>query len=248
MKKFGLIGYPLGHSFSKDYFTLKFEREQLTDCVYNNYPIEDICQIREIIAHNPELVGLNVTIPYKQHVITFLDDIDSEAAEIGAVNTIKIKHNKEAFHLTGYNTDIYGFEKSLLEKLKPEHKAALILGTGGASKAVAHILRKHGIIFRYVSRNPKNDEMFSYNDLTNKVVRDHKLIINTSPLGMHPHIEEFPHLPYNAIGSEHILYDLIYNPEKTLFLAKGEQQKATIINGLSMLYIQAEKSWEIWSS
>jgi shikimate dehydrogenase len=248
MKKFGLIGYPLEHSFSKDYFTKKFESELLIDCSYMNYPIQDLSQFRNFIEDNPDLLGLNVTIPYKQKIIDFLDDIDKEASEIGAVNTIKIKRNKNKCRLTGFNTDIYGFEKPLLEKLKHEHKSALILGTGGASKAVAYILKKLDITFRYVSRYPKTNEIYSYENVTQNVIRSNRIIINTTPLGMYPHTNECPAIPYDAIGPEHILYDLIYNPPKTLFLSKGEQHNATIINGLPMLYIQAEKSWEIWNS
>ena len=248
MRKFGLVGYPLGHSFSKEYFTKKFESEHITDCLYTNYPLDDIKKIKRIIAENPDLVGLNVTIPYKQQVLNLLDDIEKEASEIGAVNTIKIQHNKNKFHLTGFNTDSYGFEKPLVEKLKPEHTSALILGTGGASKAIAYILRKHGIVFRYVSRNPVSTNVYSYEDLTHSIIQSNKLIINTTPVGMHPHADMAPALPYDAIGSGHLLYDLIYNPEKTVFLTRGEQQNASTINGLSMLYIQAEKSWELWNS
>jgi len=248
MRKFGLIGFPLEHSFSKNYFTKKFESEKLFDCVYHNYPIENIHQIRKIINDNSELIGLNVTIPYKQKVMEFLDAVDNEASEVGAVNTIKIVREQKRFHLQGFNTDIHGFEKPLLENLKSIHRSALILGTGGASKAVAYILQKHGITYHYVSRTPKDDTIFSYNDLTTGLVKRHKLIINTSPLGMYPDITKCPAIPYEAIGPDHILYDLIYNPEKTLFLNNGEQKKATIINGLPMLYIQAEKSWEVWNS
>lgn len=248
MRKFGLIGFPLGHSFSKGYFSKKFEIEKLNDCVYENYPIERIELLNDIINNNPELKGLNVTIPYKQQVMKHLDRIDAEASEVGAVNTIKIVKEDSGIKLIGYNTDIFGFEKPLLEKLVAFHKSALILGTGGASKAVAYILHKHGISFRYVSRNPKEDTVYSYSDLTHEIVQEYKIIVNTSPLGMHPDTDKCPSIPYEAIGKDHILYDLIYNPEETLFLRKGEERKAIVINGLPMLYIQAEKSWEIWNS
>ena len=248
MKKYGLIGFPLEHSFSRNYFTQKFKSENLLNCAYTNYPIENIQLLSKIIDDNPELVGLNVTIPYKQQVLEFLDRIDNEASEVGAVNTIKIIREGISYRLHGFNTDIHGFEKPLLENLKPIHQSALILGTGGASKAVAYILRKQGISFQWVSRKPKNKAILSYSDLTPELISESKLIINTSPLGMYPGIDKCPAIPYESIGPDHILYDLIYNPEKTLFLKKGEQKKATVINGLPMLYIQAEKAWEIWNS
>lgn len=248
MRKYGLIGFPLEHSFSKNYFTQKFESEKLPDCIYSNYPIENIQRLSKVINDNPELAGLNVTIPYKQQVMELLDSIDNEANEVGAVNTIKIIRENTNYRLQGFNTDIYGFEKPLLENLKPIHKSALILGTGGASKAVSYILKKHGISFYLVSRKPKDKTILSYSDLTQELISEYKLIINTSPLGMYPGIDKCPAIPYEAVGHDHILYDLIYNPEKTLFLKNGEQKKATIINGLPMLHIQAEKAWEIWNS
>ena len=248
MRNFGLIGFPLEHSFSKSYFSNKFETDKLLDCQYINYPIDNIQKIRKIIDDNSELSGLNVTIPYKQKVIEFLDTIDNEASEVGAVNTIKIFREGKNYRLHGFNTDIYGFEKPLLDTIKPIHQSALILGTGGASKAVAYILRKHKIAYRYVSRSPKSNDVYSYTDLTNNLVSECKLIVNTSPVGMYPDIDQYPAIPYDAISPDHILYDLIYNPEKTRFLRKGEQKRATIINGLPMLYIQAEKSWEIWNA
>ncbi len=249
MRKFGLIGFPLEHSFSQDYFARKFASEHLDDCIYENYPIDDIYRISRIIMDNPDLKGLNVTIPYKQQVLKFIDVIDKEASEIGAVNTIKIVWNKATFKLYGYNTDIYGFEKPLLEKFKPTiHKSALVLGTGGASKAVIYILKKYAIAYKYVSRKPVSTKILSYNDLTPELIHNYKIIINTSPVGMYPNVDQCPAIPYAAIGPDHILYDLVYNPEMTLFLRKGEEKKATFITGLPMLYIQAEKSWEIWNS
>lgn len=248
MRKFGLIGYPLGHSFSKTYFTKKFLNEKITDAVYNNYPIENIDQLRVLLEKDRGLVGLNVTIPYKLDVCPYLDEIDSEAREVGAVNTIKILRKEGSVYLKGFNTDIYGFERPLMEVLKPIHSRALILGTGGAARAVAYILKKHGIQFTYVSRSPKNRNILSYDDLTNELVDNHKLIVNTSPAGMHPILDTCPDIPYSAITGSHILYDLIYNPERTLFLEKGGKKEATLINGLPMLYLQAEKSWQIWNT
>ena len=248
MRKFGLIGYPLGHSFSKGYFLKKFQKENITDCTYDNYSIEKIERLDLVIKQNPELIGLNVTIPYKQQVINFLNELDDEAALIGAVNLIKIDRSKEKPILKGYNTDVYGFEESIKKVLKYHHKKALILGTGGASKAVAFVLEKLNIHFSYVSRNPKHTNTIFYDQLTPELVSENTVIINTSPLGMFPDIETCPDIPYDAITSDHILYDLVYNPEKTLFLIKGEQKKATIMNGLPMLCLQAEKSWQIWNA
>lgn len=248
MRKFGLIGYPLGHSFSRGFFSEKFEKEGLNDCIYENYPLDDIAKLPQLIADEPELLGLNVTIPYKQQVIRFLDSMDSQAKEIAAVNTIKIERRNNTFQLTGYNTDIFGFELPLLKVLKPSHRFGLILGTGGASKAVAYILRKNNIECKFVSRIPKDSDILSYSELSPELILNSKIIINCSPLGMHPNETVCPDLPYEAITSEHILYDLVYNPEETLFLKYGKQKKAIIINGLPMLHIQAEKSWEIWNS
>jgi shikimate dehydrogenase len=248
MKKFGLIGFPLGHSFSKGYFTEKFESENLSGYSYENYAIDNIAKLKDLIKAEPLLRGLNVTIPYKEQVIQYLDEMDDEAGMIGAVNTIKIIRSGRSYKLKGYNTDVIGFEQPLLKVLKPIHNSALVLGTGGASKAVLFILNKHGIRHINVSRNPKNSSMISYSDLTRELVLKNKLIINTSPLGMFPDIDNCPPIPYDAIGPDHILYDLIYNPEKTLFLQKGEEKKATLINGLPMLYGQAECSWQIWNA
>lgn len=247
MRKLGLIGYPLSHSFSKEYFTQKFVKEHISDCLYNNYPIEDIGMLSDLINSEPELVGLNVTIPYKRAVIRFLNEIDRDAEEIGAVNTIFIQRTGNTSKLKGYNTDVFGFERPLLKVLNPIHKTALILGTGGASRAVAWILEKHKIDYKYVSRNPANSDILSYKDLDKNNIGDFKIIINTSPVGMYPDVESSPDLPYDGLTNEHILYDLIYNPEQTKFLRLGAQKKAITINGLPMLYLQAEKSWEIWN-
>ncbi len=248
MKKYGLIGFPLEHSFSKRYFTEKFEKESIKDCRYDTYPIEKIDLLKDLVNNDRELMGLNVTIPFKKNVIPLLDEVDSEAGIIGAVNTIKIfRISTDEYSLKGYNTDIYGFETPLLKVLRKHHKNALILGTGGASKAVAFILKKHSIAFHYVSRKPKEQTIFSYEDLNEEIIHKYQIIINTSPAGMYPDIHNCPDIPYQALNSDYILYDLIYNPEKTLFLQKGEEKSVTIINGLPMLYTQAEKAWEIWN-
>jgi shikimate dehydrogenase len=247
MIKYGLIGFPLGHSFSKGYFTDKFRKEGITDCEYNNYPIERIEDLPELVRSEPDLAGLNVTIPYKQQVIPLLDSLDGQAGEIGAVNTIKIYRSDGRIRIKGYNTDILGFEYPLTGVLKPIHTSALILGTGGASMAVAYILRKHNITYKYVSRKPKDASVLNYNQLTPQIISRNLLIINCSPVGMHPDLDKCPDIPYEALTENHILYDLIYNPVRTLFLEKGELKKATLINGLPMLHIQAEQSWSIWN-
>lgn len=241
MRRFGLIGYPLSHSFSQKYFTEKFEREAIRNCHYANFPIAEISQLRNIIDSNPGLEGLNVTIPYKLQVLPFLDD--TSHLPIGACNCIKIS----AGALSGYNTDVTGFERSLQTKLKPNHRQALVLGKGGASEAVRFVLSKLQIEFRQVSRHPAPAEL-AYEDLTDKVIRNHLLIINCTPLGMYPKVDEAPPIPYEGIGTDHYLFDLIYNPEITLFLQKGLEKGAQVQNGLDMLVIQAEESWKIWNS
>ncbi len=247
MKKFGLIGYPLSHSFSQKYFTEKFKKEGVSDCVYTNYPLESIEQLPELLDSNPELIGLNVTIPYKEKVLVFLSDIDADAQEIGAVNTIKIDWVDGQRHLTGYNTDVYGFRLPLEEVLSSVHERALILGTGGAAKAVNWVLKSKGIQTRFVSRRPKSEDDFSYEMLNEAIISDYKIIVNTSPIGMHPNMDACPDIPYEGISKQHILYDLIYNPEQTLFLKNGAKKEATLLNGLPMLYLQAEKAWQVWN-
>ncbi len=248
MKKFGLVGFPLSHSFSKKYFAEKFQKENIIDAVYDNYEIEDVSLSLkdEIVAQKGELKGLNVTIPHKQNVIPLLDELDDAAADIGAVNVIKILPDGK---LKGYNSDYYGFKKSLekfvgssnLQNLK-----ALILGTGGASKAVRKALEDLGIEYQYVSRN-SSEGVISYDDIKEEVIKEHQLIINTTPLGMYPKVENCPALPYDNIGEGHYLYDLVYNPEETLFMKKGRDNGAKAIHGLEMLHLQAEKAWEIWN-
>lgn len=247
MKMFGLIGFPLTHSFSQKYFREKFEREKIKDCRYINFPIEDIGHLMEIIEKNNSLCGLNVTIPHKQKVISILDEVDEVAGKIGAVNTIKIHRTGKKIHLKGFNTDAHGFLHSLKPFLKNHHRNALILGTGGSSRAVAHVLKELGICFLYASRNPGNEIQLGYNQLDNVLMNKTQIIINSSPVGMFPNTNSCPDIPYEFITSEHILFDLIYNPEETLFLKKGKEKDAQTINGLTMLHLQAEKSWEIWN-
>jgi shikimate dehydrogenase len=240
MCKFGLVGKNISYSFSKKYFTKKFIALELDNYKYCNFDIQNIKEFAEIIARGVK--GLNVTIPYKEQVLDLLDEIDDDAAKIGAVNTIKIINNK----LKGFNTDVYGFEESLKPLLKTHHTKALVLGTGGASKAVVFVLKKLSIDYLVVSRNPIKDQI-QYKDLTKKTLKEYTIIINCTPLGTHPNVDNFPDIPYQVITDKHLLYDLIYNPIKTKFLSKGEKRGATIYNGLNMLELQAEKSWEIWN-
>ncbi len=242
MKLYGLIGYPLSHSFSQKYFTEKFHRENLHEVAYELYPLPSIDAFPELLRGNPSLAGLNVTIPYKEVVIPYLHDLSPEAQAVGAVNVIKFTKNA----LIGYNSDVFGFEKSLNKYSMTHDLTALILGTGGAAKAVAYVLYKLGIGYRYVSRNP-GPKMLGYNDLDKDVLQRVSIIVNSSPLGMHPHVDQAPPIPYHLLTKNHLLYDLVYNPEKTLFLKLGEKQGARIQNGLEMLYFQAEKAWQIWN-
>lgn len=252
MRLFGLIGYPLTHSFSKKYFTEKFKRENLTGCTYENFEIEKIELLQDVISNNPELIGLNVTIPYKTDVIALLDELSEEAKTIGAVNTIRIENREGKKILKGFNTDAGGFEQSLIPLLKPLHTKALIIGTGGAAQAVAYVLSKLNIDFLFVSRNKlaiaKNFlNVINFEEANEKLIEQHKLIINATPSGTYPNIETFPPLPYHAITQDHLAYDLVYNPGETIFLSKAKQQGATIKNGLEMLHLQAEQAWEIWN-
>jgi len=245
MRTFGLIGFPLSHSFSQKYFTEKFQRESISDCEFRNFSIEDIGMLPSIIKNTPTLQGMSVTIPHKQNVIRFLDRVDEAAKKIGAVNCIKISQKPGGSQqLTGYNTDVFGFEKSLKPLLRPHHRKALILGTGGASKAVAFVLDSSGITFKIVSRT-KGD--LSYAEMNQKIMEEYSLIINTTPVGMFPDINQCPDIPYEFLSPKHLLYDLTYNPAETLFLKKGKENGTAIKNGLEMLQLQAEKAWEIWN-
>lgn len=241
MKRFGLLGRNISYSFSQGYFTQKFKDLGLTDHSYENFDIQKIEEFKNILSQN-NLKGLNVTIPYKQEVIPYLDELDPKAEKIGAVNTIQITTKG----LKGFNTDAYGFRKSLEPFLKPHHTKALILGTGGASKAVHFVLNELGIANTYVSRNKKEGQ-YTYGELDKTIIQENTLIINCTPLGTFPNIEDKPSLPYQYIGPKHLLYDLIYNPDKTSFLAMGEANGAAICNGITMLEQQAEKAWEIWN-
>ncbi len=245
LTKYGLIGYPLSHSFSEKYFTEKFAREGIKNHVYSLYPLATIDDLPDLLRREPGLHGLNVTIPYKEKVLPFLDKIDPAAAAVGAVNTVKIRDGK----LTGYNTDVYGFEQSLLALIeqKTEDLQALVLGTGGAAKAVAYILQKLKIDCRYVSRSGKNGAL-TYSEIDGDKMKKRRLIVNTTPLGMSPNNDTLPDLPYRFLRPEHFLYDLVYNPELTAFLKKGKDAGARTKNGLEMLYLQAEKAWEIWQN
>ena len=244
---FGLIGFPLAHSFSKKFFSEKFDAEGLAHCRYELFPMESPEGLEALLAAHPQLEGLNVTIPHKEAVIPLLDHLDDEARQVGAVNTIKIRGGK----LIGFNTDVYGFEFSLRDfvlKSKYEHPTgALILGTGGASKAVAFVLGKMGIRYHFVSRKKKPGTL-TYKDLTASTIAAHQLLVNTTPLGTYPKVEECLPIPYEQLDDRHLLFDLVYNPGKTLFLANGERQGCQICNGLRMLELQAERAWEIWNS
>jgi len=245
MKLYGLIGYPLGHSFSKQYFTEKFEREGLTDCKFEAFPISSINEFSGLIAANPSLKGLGVTIPYKEQVLQFVDELSEEVRQIGATNSIKISGNK----LIAYNTDIIGFQESFTEKLKIFHKKALVLGTGGASKAIQFVLNKLNIDFLVVTRNEITKEGFIlYNNIDQNLISDYKIIINCTPVGMHPKEANAPEIPYHLLTKNHYLYDLVYKPATTLFLQKGKERGAVVKNGYDMLLIQAEASWKIWNS
>ena len=245
MQKYGLLGYPLGHSFSRNYFNQKFEAEKI-DAEYLNFEIPDIKEIKNVIKENPELNGLNVTIPYKEQVIPYLDEMDDDARQIGAVNVIKF--SKGLFgktKLKGYNSDIIGFKRSIEPILNETHKRALILGTGGASKAVYHGLKQLGISATFVSRTQK-DFCITYDEITPGTMESYTLIVNTTPLGMFPNIDACPNIPYDMLTPNHVLYDLLYNPDETLFMKKGKEKGAVVKNGLEMLLLQAFAAWEIW--
>ena len=245
MDKYGLIGYPLVHSFSISYFNEKFESEGI-DAVYENYEIPTIEQLPEVLDTNPELRGLNVTIPYKEKVISYLDSLSPEASEIGAVNVIKVEHKGKKTMLKGYNSDVIGFTRSIEPLLESYHKKALILGTGGASKAIEFGLRSLKLETLKVSRTGK-DGAIRYTDITPEMMKEYNVIVNCTPCGMFPHADECPDLPYEAMDNHTLLYDLIYNPDETLFLTKGKKQGAVIKNGLEMLLLQAFASWEFWN-
>lgn len=244
MNVYGIIGYPLTHSFSKEYFTQKFVKEHLSGCVYNTYPLKDINEFVYILKDNPGLKGLSVTIPYKQSVLPFCHQLNEEVKLIGATNCIRIE--KEV--LTAYNTDCIGFEQSFLPLLQPNHTKALILGTGGASKAVQYVLQKKKIPFLLVTRNPVDNKMqIGYHQIDQSLLQEYPVIINCTPVGMMPDENNCPDFPYQLLTEKNYLYDLIYKPAETLFLQKGKQHGAMVKNGFDMLLIQAEASWKIWN-
>ncbi len=246
MSLFALVGKDIAYSFSRRYFTQKFADENIANASYVNFDIASLVMLpKQLKQHQDHLKGLNVTIPYKQEIISYLDEMDAAASAIGAVNTIRVLPNGT---LKGYNTDSIGFRDSLTPLLQPHHTKALILGTGGASKAVAYALQELGIAYRFVSRNPKDNEMLSYHKLTPALLEEYTLLINCSPVGTYPNTADAPELPYHALTSAHLLYDLIYNPEKTTFLQKGEVKGAQLKNGYEMLVLQAEASWRIWNT
>jgi len=246
MRKYGLIGYPLGHSFSKSYFAEKFLRENISGCSYDNFPIPDIGLFPQLVNNEPDLLGLNVTIPYKSAIFSYIDIVDPEAREIGAVNVLKIKREKGKIKIYGYNSDITGISDSLLPYLRENVKNALLLGTGGSSRAVCHVLRKFGLNIIQVSRN-RREGIISYQEINSEMLRDTGIIVNTTPLGMYPDINTRPEINYSLLNEQHILFDLVYNPELTLFLRSGAERGCTVITGLKMLYSQAERAWQIWN-
>ena len=248
MDKYGIIGYPLGHSFSRGFFTEKFAREGI-DAQYLNFEIPDVTMLRDVLRDNPELRGLNVTLPHKQAVIPLLDELSDEAREIGAVNVIKVEFSpfkgESGRVLKGFNSDIIGFTESIRPLLQPWHKKALILGTGGASRAIRVGLSRLGIEWTYVSR--QNSSLLKYSDLTSEVMEDYTVIVNCTPVGMFPKVDEAPNIPYECLTPRHLLFDCVYNPEDTLFMQRGRAQGATVKNGLEMLHLQALASWRFWN-
>lgn len=246
MRKFGLIGYPLGHSFSKKYFTEKFKREGIDNAVYDIYPIEDITLFDSLYKGDPDLKGLNVTIPYKESIVPYLDVLSEDARNIGAVNTVCLCTKTGRLVKVGHNTDVPGFRKSLTEQMKAAPKQALVLGTGGSSKAVVYVLEKMGTKVIRVSSSGK-EKAIGYGELTNGLVKSSELIVNTTPLGMEPETDTFPQIPYDALTSDHLLFDLVYNPAVTRFMQMGRNHGASAVNGYNMLVYQAEESWEIWN-
>lgn len=244
MRCYGLIGFPLTHSFSPAFFTEKFKQQGLNDCSYKTYPMEHVSSLKDLLIRHPFLYGLNVTIPHKKTVLAMLDSFDEVVEKTGSCNCIKIENGS----LAGYNTDVIGFEKSLVPLLSSHHNKALVLGTGGSAAAVCFVLAKLGIDYLSASRNDKQVDSIAYNAIIPDLIASHPLIINTTPLGMFPHINDCPAIEYESLSSRHLLFDLIYNPAETLFLKKGKERGATIKNGEEMLVIQAEESWKIWEN
>jgi len=246
MQKYGLVGYPLSHSFSKRFFTEFFERNTL-EATYLNFELGDLSQLPSTLVEHPELIGFNVTIPYKEAILPYLDYIDPQAAAIQAVNTVRITRLGDTVELTGFNTDLIGFRDSLLPLLRPLHTKALVLGSGGASKAVVHVLHNLSISVQSVSREAKEGISISYDQITREQMEQHTIVVNTTPLGTYPKTEGLPGIPYEYLSDKHLLYDLVYNPPVTRFLQKGADKGATIKNGLEMLELQAMAAWKIWT-
>lgn len=246
MRTFGLIGYPLSASFSKQFFADKFKVEGITDCKYELHPIPQAKEILDLIEADPLLCGLNVTIPHKVSVMPYISELDDAAEKIGAVNCIAIDQSGDKPHLKGYNTDVYGFEESIKPLLKAHHTKALIFGDGGAAMAVKYVFNQLGIPFISVVRNAQENAVL-YSSVTKEVLEDYTILVNTTPLGMFPNVDSFPPIPYQHLSEKHLAYDLVYNPEETAFLAKVKAQGGTIKNGLEMLHLQAERSWDIWN-
>jgi shikimate dehydrogenase len=246
MRKFGLIGFPLGHSFSKDYFAEKFKVEDIEEVEYDNYPIEDISEFESLLKKNPDLHGLNVTIPHKESVLKYLDVLSEAVREIGAVNTICLCRKTGKMARIGHNTDVIGFSRSLEENLKQTPEKALVLGTGGSSKAVVFVLNQLGIEVIKVSSSGKEGAI-SYEELDDTLTQSSKLIVNTTPLGMFPNVESYPKIPYQSLSEDHLMFDLVYNPKITMFMKMGQEYGARVVNGHDMLVYQAEGSWEIWN-
>ncbi len=247
MRVFGIIGYPLGHSWSAKFFAEKFQREGIHDAVYKMFPLRSIEDFPKLVEAEPHLIGLNVTIPYKEKVIKYLDKLEGAAAENKAVNVIRFNRSGSRLKLTGYNTDVAGFEQSLLDEGITLAQKALVLGTGGASKAVTWVLKKHGCDYLMVSRKPAGENTIGYYELTEKIIKERTLIINATPLGMLPDTDTYPPIPYQWLGQGHVLFDLVYNPPETLFLKKGKEKGCKTVNGNGMLISQATKAWEIWN-
>lgn len=246
MKTFGLIGYPLAQSFSYKYFTNKFTAENI-DARFLNFEIPAIEELPNLLDHHPYIAGLAVTIPYKEKIIDYLDELDETAQKVKAVNSIKITWKNKKPYLKGYNTDLIGFRNSIQPLLKDHHKKALILGTGGAAKAVGYALEMMGIEYKFVSRKADSPNIINYNTLTKKHYEEYTVIINSTPLGMYPNIDQCPEIDYSSIDQKHLLFDLTYNPDHTKFLQMGAKNGATTKNGLEMLYLQADASWTIWN-
>ncbi|MDR0368523.1 MAG: shikimate dehydrogenase [Bacteroidales bacterium] len=246
-RRFGLIGFPLGHSFSKKYFEDKFISENITDTEFLNFEMQRLDNLFLLIDENPLLHGFTVTIPHKSSILPFMNTLSDEVREIGSLNVVKIQRTDKTIELHGFNTDVFGFEKSLCEHWQPHHHSALILGTGGSAKAVAYVLRKMKITYSFVSRTPFGEHAIAYHHLNKEIIKSNPLIINTTPLGMSPDTDSCPDIPYNFLTDKHFLFDLVYNPTQTLFLQKGLQQGTLACNGYDMLRYQADQAWKIWN-